>query len=263
MREPDKYNIETLDMIDSSWREKDFSGYDVVFHVAGIAHVKETKKNRELFFKVNRDLAIEVAKVSKEAGVSQFIFLSSMSVYGLDMGIITKETVPNPKSSYGKSKLQAEKGLKSLESLDFKIVILRPPMIYGKGCKGNYSRLVRLLEIIPVFPVFTTERSALYIDNLCEYIRYYVDIGNSGTFLIQDSEYFDISKVVTIISGKRKVGIIQIKHTQKIVFLFANICTIMLKIFGDLTYSKDCINNLDEVLGYNLVDFETALGLSL
>ncbi len=76
---------------------KDFLEYDVVYHVAGIAHRKETKENRELYYAVNRDLAYEVAKKSKQDGIKQFIFLSTMSVYGLESGVIDEYTPLNPK----------------------------------------------------------------------------------------------------------------------------------------------------------------------
>lgn len=135
---PDKYTVDTIDMIDGKWRKESFAGYDVVFHVAGIAHIRETKKNRDLYYKVNRDLAYETAKKAKAEGVNQFIFISSMSVYGVDNGVINKNTPLNPKSNYGKSKLQAEKLIKPLCDDNFKVAILRPPMVYGKGCKGNY-----------------------------------------------------------------------------------------------------------------------------
>ena len=105
----DEYSVDTVDMIDGSWRKKDFSGYDVVFHVAGIAHIKETKDNAELYYKVNRDMVIETAKKAKTEGVKHFVFLSSMSVYGMETGVITKDTEPNPNTNYGKSKLMAEK----------------------------------------------------------------------------------------------------------------------------------------------------------
>src|SRR5690554_2772100 len=129
---PDKYFVDTVDMIGDSWKEKDFLKYDVVFHVAGIAHVKETKKNKDLYYEINRDLTYETAKKAKNEGVKQFVFLSSMSVYGVSNGIIDKNTPLNPKTNYGKSKLQAEKLIKTLSTDNFRIAILRPPMIYGK-----------------------------------------------------------------------------------------------------------------------------------
>jgi hypothetical protein len=97
LKEPEKYSVDTIDMLNESWREHDFSKYDVVFHVAGIAHIKETKNNRNLYFKINRDLAYETALKAKQDGVKQFIFLSSMSVYGIEKGIIDKNTSLNPK----------------------------------------------------------------------------------------------------------------------------------------------------------------------
>lgn len=129
------YIVDTLDLKSKSWRKKNFSDYDVIFHVAGIAHIKETKENTELYYKVNKDLTIEVAKKAKKDKVKQFIFLSSMSVYGLEVGTITSETLPNPNTNYGKSKLMAEEALNKLSDDSFKVVILRPPMVYGEGCK--------------------------------------------------------------------------------------------------------------------------------
>ena len=101
---PNEYHVDTIDMIDGTWREKSFAGYDVVFHVAGIAHIKETKENAHQYYEINRDLAFETAQKAKADGVSQFIFMSSMSVYGIESGVITKNTKPSPKSHYGKSK---------------------------------------------------------------------------------------------------------------------------------------------------------------
>lgn len=92
LKEPDKYKVDTVDMKDGSWKEKDFSEYDVVFHVAGIAHIKETSDNQELYYKVNRDLAYETAQKAKQGGIKQFVFLSSMSVYGVETGVINKNT---------------------------------------------------------------------------------------------------------------------------------------------------------------------------
>lgn len=85
-----------------------FRGYDVVFNAAGIAHRKETNENRSLYYEINRDLAVEIAKAAREASVQQFIHLSSMSVYGKVTGIIRKEDIPYPDSAYGESKLSAD-----------------------------------------------------------------------------------------------------------------------------------------------------------
>lgn len=243
MREPDKYQVDTLDMIDGSWREKEFSGYDVVFHVAGIAHVKETRKNRDLFFKVNRDLAIEVAKVSKEAEVSQFIFLSSMSVYGLDTGIITRETVPKPKSSYGKSKFQAEEEIRKLEGDSFKVAILRPPMIYGPGCKGNFPKLIALAKKTPIFPAYHNQRSMLYIDNLCEFVRLAIDNEERGVFWPQNREYVDTCEVVRQVAKEAGHRIWITRVLNPFVFLGSLFIPTISKVFGTLVYQKNMTSN--------------------
>jgi len=233
---PDKYLVDTVDMIEDSWREKDFSGYDVVFHVAGIAHIKETKDNRDLYYKVNRDLAYETAKKAKSEGVKQFIFLSSMSVYGIDRGVIDKNTPLNPKSNYGKSKLQAEELIRPLGDDTFKVAILRPPMVYGKSCKGNYPKLVRLVLKIPIFPDFDNKRSMIYIDNLCEFIRLLIDKSLSGLFYPQNKEYVNTSEMVRLIAKvyEKKIRMTKLFNPLIRILNFS----VINKLFGDLVYDK-------------------------
>ncbi len=141
---PEAYHVDTIDMVDGSWRKKSFEGYDSVFHVAGIAHQdsgKLTEERKQLYYKVNTDLTVDTAKKAKAEGVSQFIFMSSIIVYGASakMGekkVITRETKPAPEGAYGDSKLQAELGIQPLQDDTFKVCILRPPMIYGPGSRA-------------------------------------------------------------------------------------------------------------------------------
>lgn len=167
-----EYSVDTIDMKDPSWKEKKFSGYDVIFHVAGIAHVSTDPKMEDLYYKVNRDLTIETAQKAKLDGVKQFIFMSSIIVYGDSSHInkkrvIDKNTIPEPSNFYGNSKLQAEEGIIKLQDDSFNIVVLRPPMIYGKSSKGNYQLLSKIAKKSPIFPNIENERSMLHIDNLC------------------------------------------------------------------------------------------------
>ena len=189
------YQVDTIDMIDGSWRKKSFAGYDVVYHVAGIAHQKETKENAHLYYEINRDLAVEVAKKTKADGVKQFIFLSSMSVYGMDTGVITKETKPNPKTNYGKSKLQAEEQIVNLRDEAFKVCVLRPPMVYGEGCKGNYNTIIKLVKKFPFFPRVNNKRSMVHIDNMVLCIKKTIDEGLNGLYFPQDNEYANTTKM--------------------------------------------------------------------
>ena len=185
----DQYQVDTIDMIGGTWREKSFKGYDVIFHVAGIAHQKETKENAHLYYEINRDLAVDVAKKAKTDGIKQFIFLSSMSVYGMDTGVITKDTKTNPKTNYGKSKLEAEQKIVGLRDKSFKICVLRPPMVYGDGCRGNYQTIIKLVKKFPFFPRVNNKRSLVQIDNLTAFIKDAVDRELDGLYFPQDKEY--------------------------------------------------------------------------
>jgi UDP-glucose 4-epimerase len=201
-----QYQVDTIDMIDGSWRNRSFKEYDTVFHVAGIAHQKETKENAHLYYEINRDLAIEVAKKAKVEGVKQFIFLSSMSVYGMDTGVITKETKPNPKTNYGKSKFEAEQQIVGLRDEMFRVCVLRPPMVYGDGCKGNYQTIVKFVKKFPFFPRVNNKRSLVHIDNLVTFIKEAMDQELDGLYFPQDKEYvktIDLAKDIAKKMNKR------------------------------------------------------------
>lgn len=252
---PDKYSFDSISLRDGSWKEKDFSGYDVVFHVAGVAHINETRMNQELYFKVNRDLAFETAKRSKAFGVKQFIFLSSMSVYGVEKGVIYKNTQPMPNSAYGKSKIEAEELINELVEDSFVVSTIRPPMVYGKGCKGNYPRLADLALKTPIFPKVVNKRSMIFIDNLSEFVRLLIDNRSGGLYYPQNSEYVNTSEMVRLIAeihGK----------TSRMTKLFnpmlnsLNISTVN-KVFGDLVYDKSMS---EYKCNYNVCNFEESIG---
>lgn len=236
MKEPNQYQVDTVDMKDGSWQEKDFSEYDVVFHVAGIAHIKETKENQALYNKVNRDLAYEVAKKSKGDGVKQFIFLSSMSVYGIEEGVIDKNTPLKAKSAYGKSKIEAEELINKLVDNTFIVATLRPPMVYGKGCKGNYPRLASLALKTPIFPEVDNKRSMIYIDNLSEFVKQLIDNRSSGLFFPQNAEYVNTSEMVRLIAECHGKKMTMTKLFNPLLRLL-NVSTVN-KVFGDLVYEK-------------------------
>ncbi len=249
---PEECKFDTVDMRDESWREKNFSVYDVVFHVAGIAHQKETKENSDSYYKINRDLAIEVAQKVKADGVRQFIFLSSMSIYGLLTGRITKYTPLKPKTHYGKSKLQAENGIVSLVDDSFKVCILRPPMIYGKCCKGNYLTLVKFAKKLKFFPYVKNERSMLYIENLCEFVRLIIANEESGVFFPQNREYTNTSRMVQMIAaanGKKLHLVHGFGWAVKFLGLFTKLVK---KAFGNLTYDKEMSVYKDDYCKYIL-----------
>lgn len=231
---PKQYKVNGVTTHDGEWKETDFSQYDVVCHTAGIAHRKETKENAHLYYEINRDLAVEIAKKAKEQGVKQFIFLSSISVYGLDTGVINEETPLNPRTHYGKSKLEAEQKLQQLANETFNITILRPPMVYGKNCKGNFQKLVRLVEILPIFPRCNNRRSMIYIDNLSEFVRVCIDKELSGVFFPQNKEYVCTDELVLMIARQKNKPMI-ISSVLGVVVKFLQLFSSPLrKAFGSL-----------------------------
>lgn len=259
---PDDYQVDTVDMIDGSWREKDFSGYDVVYHVAGIAHSDSGKISPEkaaLYYKVNTDLTVETAKKAKAEGVKQFIFMSSAIVYGESAPIgksklITKETPVSPANSYGDSKVQAENGILPLNDEEFKVVILRPPMIYGPGSKGNYPVLSKLAQKLPAFPAVNNQRSMLYIGNLTEFLRLMVENEEQGIFWPQNAEFSNTTELVRLIAqahGKKLLIVPGFTWTLKIL---SHVTGLVNKAFGSLCYDMTLSEYPQEYRSYNLAE---------
>lgn len=200
-------SIDTVDMIDGRWREKDFFSYDIVYHVAGIAHADVGNVSDEVrakYYAINTELAVETAKKAKADGVNQFVFMSSAIVYGDSAPYgktkrISANTEPKPANFYGDSKWQADKRVRELADDSFTVTVLRPPMIYGKNSKGNYPMLAKMAKKLPIFPDVQNERSMLYIENLCEFLSQVMIRGEGGIFWPQNTEYTRTSEMVKII----------------------------------------------------------------
>lgn len=201
-------DIDTIDMIDGSWKKKNFSSYDIVYHVAGIAHAdvgNVSEETKAKYYSVNTNLAIETCKKAKLEGVKQFVFMSSAIIYGESAPYgkekrITKDTEPNPANFYGDSKWQADKGVREQADDKYIVTIVRPPMIYGKASKGNYPTLAKMAKKLPIFPDVQNERSMLYIENLCEFLVQVILRGEGGIFWPQNAEYTQTSNMVKMIA---------------------------------------------------------------
>ena len=233
------YEVHEMDMRGLGPEPSHFKGYDIVIYVAGIAHRRETARNAHLFFDVNYRLAVKAARAAQKAFVKQFILLSSMSVYGMLEGHITKETKTAPESCYGKSKLAADERIWELRNRDFRVAVLRPPVVYGKGCKGNYRMLRRAALFLPVFPDSGNRRSMVYIGSLCAFVADVICYRREGIFFPQNAEYVKTSEMARQIAAfhGRNMRIVPgggwMKHLPFRTFR---------KAFGSLTYEKkDCI----------------------
>lgn len=259
---PGLFEIDAADTMNDAWKQADFTQYDVVYHVAGIAHVNADPKMEPLYYKVNRDLTIEVAKVAKSAGVKQFIFMSSQIVFhesqSLKTEVLTASTKENPNGFYGDSKLQAELGIKPLEDENFKVCILRPCMIYGPNAKGNFPRLAKLATKVPVFPCWHNKRSMLYIDNLAEFVKQVILRELSGTFYPQNRELADTVEIIRFFAkaAGHKVWITRLLNP--FVWLGSFVLQPINKMFATYYYDPE-MSKMD--FDYQLVSFEASFKL--
>ena len=262
-REPEKFVVSELDVQDDAWRSFDFAGWDAVFHVAGIAHVSTDPSMEALYYKVNRDLAIEVGRRAKKAGVGQLIFMSSSIVYGDstagDCGPITRETPANPANFYGKSKLEAEEGLEALADECFGVSILRCPMIYGQGCRGNFPTLAKLARRLPVFPRVNNRRSVLYVENLAEFVAQVIEHDRSGMFWPQNAEYMSTSEAVRLLGEAQGSPVHVTRMLSPLAALALRFTEAGRKAFGSLYYDMAISKCGYE---YHICDFEKSISVS-
>lgn len=265
-------SISAIDMLDGSWKKADFSSYDIVYHVAGIAHAdvgNVSEETKEKYYKVNTDLAVEVCEKAKAEGVKEFIFMSSMIVYGdsAPFGVkkvVDEHTVPHPANFYGDSKLQADVAVRDLADDSFKVIVLRPPMIYGKGSKGNYPTLAKLAKKLPIFPKIENERSMLHIDNLCEFLCQImlVDVKEDAVVLIpQNAKWTKTSEMVKEIGDVCGKRIKLLKVLNPAVWLGSKvpgkIGGLVNKAFGNSCYSHGV--SVYEGIDYQKVDLKESI----
>lgn len=244
----------------SDWRSMDFSGFDSILHAAGIAHISPDPSISEQYDAVNHRLTVELARKAKAEGVKQFIFLSSMIVFGeaSPAGVrktITPESKPAPVNAYGQSKLDAENALRALEDESFRVAILRPPMVYGPGCKGNYNALVKLARKLPVFPRFDNHRSMIYVENLAELIRLIVLRGDRGTFHPQDAADQSVTAIVQQICAAHQKRMRFTSIFNPLVRL-AGRGGIVRRAFGDMVYAQSMSEYPEN---YRIIGFEEAV----
>lgn len=223
---PGEFQIDRVSLRENGWQEADWSGYDSILNVTGKAHAdigSLTEEEKQEYYAVNCELACAAAKKAMASGAGQYIYLSSIIVYGDSSNTghpvhITKETMPAPSNFYGDSKWQAEQNLRILfdryagkeekagNRRDTELAVVRPPMIYGKGSKGNFRMLTKIAEKLPFFPKVKNQRSMLYIENLAEFLRLLVESGAGGMFLPQNADYVSTAEMV------REIGAAEGKH---------------------------------------------------
>lgn len=258
------HDVYQLDVLNEDWKSFDYSPFDAAVQVAGIVHRPDCTDS-ELYKRVNTDLPVEIANLcrAESLGPKSFVFLSTMAVYGvtkrLQKNVVNEGTPTNPSNLYGKSKKAAEEKLLKLQEENFNVVIIRPPNVYGKGCKGGYiPGFLNVVKKMPVIPEAYTDikQSMLYIDNLCELIRLLVEEKRHGIFMPQDERPVSAIDIINAIS----TGIGKKARTSKLLGLGARIFSFMpiiKKAYGGIEYSEE----LSDIPGisYRIVSFEDAM----
>lgn len=235
-RYKEKYNIVPVDLLKIKPEEIEFKDVDTVLHLAALVH-QMNGAPREKYFEVNTELTRKIAEVAKKNNVKHFVFYSTVAVYGThgslnEKLILTKESKVNPKTPYAQSKWKAEKILENSKSNNFKISILRPPMVYGENCPGNMKRLEKLVRVLPILPFGNDEnkRTLVHIDKLLEITKEVIDKEISGIIIPKNDEEMSIREIVEEIIKK--------EDKKKYLFKVPKICLWFLhKLKGDITKS--------------------------
>lgn len=262
-----QYSVDKISVRDDSWREMSFEGYDAVYHTAAIVHQEKTKNDpayAQLYDRVNAVLPVELAKKAKAEGVPQFVFISTFAVYGVEYGlnapvIIDRNTPLCPQDHYGISKLKAEQGLQALECDSFRVAILRPPVVYGRGCKGNYNSLQKYARVLPAFPDVKNRRFMLYVDNLSELVRLIIERGDRGIFCPQNAELTNVCRMVRWIGQEHGKKILPVPGMKWLIRLMYPLSPRIGKGFASIYYDES-LSAYPE--NYNVVSLRDSVTLS-
>ena len=211
-------DTEEVSLIEYQPEDIEFGKYDVVLHLAAIVH--QSKKIPEAeYFRVNRDLCLRVAEQSKKAGIKQFIYLSTLKVYGDNVKgseLRNENSECFPDDYYGKSKYEAEKGLQKLADTDFKVSIIRTPLVYGEGVKANMISLIKLIDTFSILPFdkIKNKRNFTFAENLVGFIDKVIEKNISGIFIAMDENAISTTELVNYISKYLEKKVVIFKLPQ-------------------------------------------------
>jgi nucleoside-diphosphate-sugar epimerase len=213
--------IDEISLFNNNPDKINFSEYDIVLHLVAIVHQKKTIPENQ-YTVINRDLCLKVAELAKKAGVKQFIFLSTVKVYGKFISGSepwNENSMCLPEDAYGKSKYEAELALRNLEDDSFTVSIIRTPLVYGEYVRANMlsiMKLVRRTHILP-FKQVNNRRNFTGAENLVSYIDRIIESRASGTFIAMDEKAISTSQLVKMIAENMGKKIILFKIPDFIV----------------------------------------------
>lgn len=261
----DQFEFISVSLREQRLDDINFKGVDCVLHCAALVHQMKGAPEND-YFRVNYELTKTLAENAKKAGVEQFIFLSTAHVFG-DSGTLydhekrfSEDSACSPKDAYGKSKYAAEQFLLSMQNDFFKVAIIRPPMIYGKGAKGNINSLIKLVKLMPFLPLAfpKNKRSVVFIENLCYFIKLVVEKRAQGVLLVQDETPISLEKLIRdIAAALKKSSRIFSPPTLLLKVLFRLFPQKAVRLFGTLALDSKKSN---AILGY-IPPYSTTEGL--
>src|SRR5574344_959985 len=216
----DKYDIKTFSFLKDDINSLDYSDIDVVFHLSALVHQMDGASCEE-YERVNVTQTLQLSKKVKENGVKKFVFMSTVKVYGEETDSkYSENSICKPEDEYGKSKLKAELELQKLEDKDFKVSIIRTPIVYGYGVKANIKSLINLVNKVPLLPFGKIEnkRSMVYIGNLCHLVDEVITQEKSGIFLASDDQPLSTSRLIELVAKKldKKVYLVKIPFFESL-----------------------------------------------
>lgn len=243
----DRYNIVPVDLLKIKPEEIEFKNVDAVLHLAALVH-QMNGASREKYFEINTELTRKVAEAAKKNKVKHFVFYSTVKVYGYDGDLCNHKFILNEYSpcnptndSYGESKWEAEKILREMESDNFIVSVIRPPMVYGKGVKGNMESLIKLVKKLPILPFNYTKnrRSFVNIDNLLYLTSLVIDKEKEGIFLPLDEKPLSLKEMIEGIEEGLKIKRIKIPMIEPFFWVLTKIKpNIMVRLYGSLQFDN-------------------------
>lgn len=256
----DNYIVDKISLRKVDVKNLELSKYQVIFHVAGIAHTKIKSNNKSMYNDINFKLTKQLAEKAKLSGVNHFIFVSSMLVFNSKETMINKTTIPKPDTLYGKSKLMAEKYLMSIETKVFKVSILRPSMIYGLYSRGNFQRLIQLTSNTLIFPNYPNQRSFLFIEHFINAVESIIKQELSGIYHLSNSKPRSTTELVKAISKKLNKKVLFIRFFNPLISLSLRISKTLNKMFGSFYYDESLIVH---DFNYDIFSFKTTIQKSI
>lgn len=247
----EEYNIIPVDLIKNRPEDLDYTEVDAILHLAALVH-QMNGAPEEKYYEVNTELTRRLATTAKEKGVKHFVFYSTVKVYGNDGDllnhnfILTENSPCKPNDPYGASKYEAEKLLSELKDKNFKVAVVRPPMVYGDGVKGNMLSLIKLIDKFPIIP-FNFEknkRTIISIENLLYMTHLIIKNEADGIYLGTEGNPVSIKEIAESIEralGKKK------RNIKLPSLMFKLLCkikpNIMVRLYGTLAFKQEDNHN--------------------